>query len=76
MLRKTIRELSEIGARDLAAVTGTPVPGGRAPMVSVVAKNELQVGFAIAMDFLHTGWQLRTEPYINYPRLRKGALDG
>ena len=35
MLVKTIRVLGEIGALDLTALTGTPVPGGRSPMVSI-----------------------------------------
>jgi len=35
MLLKTIRMLSEIGARDLTAVTGGPVSGGRTPMFSI-----------------------------------------
>src|SRR5260370_36145281 len=35
MLLKTIKVLSEIGALDLTALTGTPVPGGRTPMVSI-----------------------------------------
>jgi hypothetical protein len=29
MLLRTIKELSEIGALELAAVTGTPVPGAK-----------------------------------------------
>ena len=35
MLLKTIRMLSEIGARDLTAVTGVPVSGGRTPIFSI-----------------------------------------
>jgi hypothetical protein len=35
LLLKTIRMLSEIGALDLTALTGTPVPGGRSFMVSI-----------------------------------------
>ena len=35
MLVKTIRVLGEIGALDLTALTGTPVPGGRSFMVSI-----------------------------------------
>jgi hypothetical protein len=35
MLLKTIRMLSEIGARDLMAVTGVSVSGGRTPMFSI-----------------------------------------
>ena len=35
MLLKTIRVLSEIGARDLTAVTGVPVWGGRTPIFSI-----------------------------------------
>ena len=35
MLLKTIRMLGEIGAMDLTALTGTPVSGGRTPMVSI-----------------------------------------
>ena len=35
MLLKTIRMLSEIGARDLTAVTGVPVSGGRTPLFSI-----------------------------------------
>ena len=35
MLLKTIRMLSEIGARDLTAVTGVPVWGGRTPIFSI-----------------------------------------
>ena len=35
MLLKTIKVLSEMGALDLTALTGTPVPGGRTPMVSI-----------------------------------------
>jgi len=35
MLLKTIRMLSEIGSRDLTAVTGVPVSGGRTPMFSI-----------------------------------------
>ena len=35
MLLKTIRMLSEIGSRDLTAVTGVPVSGGRTPIFSI-----------------------------------------
>ena len=35
MLLKTIRMLSEIGARDLTAVTGVPVSGGEPPIFSI-----------------------------------------
>ena len=35
MLLKTVRVLSEIGARELTAVTGVPVSGGRTPMFSI-----------------------------------------
>jgi hypothetical protein len=35
MLLKTFKVLSEAGAPDLTAVTGTPVPRGRTPMVSI-----------------------------------------
>ena len=35
MLLKTVRVLSEIGARELTAVTGVPVSGGRPPMFSI-----------------------------------------
>ena len=35
MLLKTIKVLSEMGALDLTALTGTTVPGGRTPMVSI-----------------------------------------
>jgi hypothetical protein len=35
MLLKTIKVLSEMGALDLTAVTGTPVPGGRTPIVAI-----------------------------------------
>jgi hypothetical protein len=35
MLLKTIKVLSEMGALDLTALTGTAVPGGRTPMVSI-----------------------------------------
>ena len=40
MLLKTIRMLSEIGARDLTAVTGVPVSGGRTPMFSIQLPGE------------------------------------
>ena len=35
MLLKTVRVLSEIGARELTAVTEVPVSGGRTPMFSI-----------------------------------------
>jgi hypothetical protein len=41
MLLKTIKVLSEMGALDLTALTGTPVPGGPTPMVSIQQVVEL-----------------------------------
>src|ERR1700756_1038367 len=35
MLLKIVRALSEIGARELTAVTGVPVSGGRTPTFSI-----------------------------------------
>ena len=35
MLLRTVRVLSDIGARELTAVTGVPVSGGRTPMFSI-----------------------------------------
>ena len=54
MLLKTIRMLSEIGSRDLTAVTGVPVSGGgRTPMFSIQLPgggSQLSLGDRSASD--------------------------
>ena len=53
MLLKTVRVLSEIGSRELTAVTGVPVSGGRTPMFSIQLPgggSQLSLGDRSASD--------------------------